>query len=66
MMAPNKKYLSLEEAAAQLGIKTDELIRLREKETYVVLPTGGPGSSKPTTSTSIIVVTSRIPTPTWI
>ena len=30
-MAPNKKYLSLEEAAAQLGIKTDELIRLREK-----------------------------------
>ena len=31
MMAPNKKYLSLEEAAAQLGIKTDELIRLREK-----------------------------------
>ena len=30
-MAPNKKYLSLEEAAALLGIKTDELIRLREK-----------------------------------
>ncbi|WP_397570707.1 helix-turn-helix domain-containing protein [Schlesneria sp. T3-172] len=30
-MAPNKKYLSLEEAAAQLGIKTEDLIRLREK-----------------------------------
>ena len=30
-MAPNKKYLSLEEAAALLGIKPDELIRLREK-----------------------------------
>ena len=30
-MAPNKKYLSLEEAAAQLGIKPDELVRLREK-----------------------------------
>ena len=30
-MAPNKKYLSLEEAAAQLGLKTEELIRLREK-----------------------------------
>ena len=30
-MAPNKKYLSLEEAAAQLGVKPDELIRLREK-----------------------------------
>ena len=30
-MAPNKKYLSLEEAAAQLGMKTEELIRLREK-----------------------------------
>lgn len=30
-MAPNKKYLSLEEAAAQLGMKPDELIRLREK-----------------------------------
>jgi excisionase family DNA binding protein len=30
-MAPNKKYLSLEEAAAQLGVKVDELIRLREK-----------------------------------
>ena len=27
----SKKYLSLEEAAAQLKIKTDELIRLREK-----------------------------------
>ena len=30
-MAPNKKYLSLEEAAVQLRLKTDELIRLREK-----------------------------------
>lgn len=30
-MAPNKKYLSLEEAAIELGIKPDELIRLREK-----------------------------------
>ena len=30
-MAPNKKYLSLEEAAAQIGIKTEDLIRLREK-----------------------------------
>ncbi len=30
-MAPNKKYLSLEEAAVQLGLKPDELIRLREK-----------------------------------
>ena len=30
-MAPNKKYLSLEEAAIQLGVSTDELIRLREK-----------------------------------
>lgn len=30
-MAPNKKYLSLEEAAKLLGIKTDELVRLREK-----------------------------------
>jgi hypothetical protein len=30
-MAPNKKYLSLEEAAALLGVKTDELIRMREK-----------------------------------
>ncbi|WP_010585716.1 DNA-binding protein [Schlesneria paludicola] len=30
-MAPNKKYLSLEEAAIQLRIKTEELIRLREK-----------------------------------
>ena len=30
-MAPNKKYLSLEEAAVQLAIKPDELIRLREK-----------------------------------
>lgn len=30
-MAPNKKYLSLEEAATQLGVKVDELIRLREK-----------------------------------
>ncbi len=30
-MAPNKKYLSLEEAAALLGIKVDELVRFREK-----------------------------------
>ncbi len=30
-MAPSKKYLSLEEAAAQLKLKTDELIRFREK-----------------------------------
>jgi len=30
-MAPNKKYLSLEEAAEQLGLKPDELVRLREK-----------------------------------
>lgn len=30
-MAPNKKYLSLEEAATELGLKPDELIRLREK-----------------------------------
>jgi hypothetical protein len=30
-MAPNKKYLSLEEAATLLGIKPDELIRLRER-----------------------------------
>lgn len=30
-MAPNKKYLSLEEAAVQLRIKTEELVRLREK-----------------------------------
>lgn len=30
-MAPNKKYLSLEEAAVQLGVTTDELVRLREK-----------------------------------
>ena len=30
-MAPNKKYLSLEEAAALLGVQTEELIRLREK-----------------------------------
>ena len=30
-MAPNKKYLSLEDAADQLGLKPEELIRLREK-----------------------------------
>ena len=30
-MAPNKKYLSLEEAAEQLGLQPDELIRLRER-----------------------------------
>ena len=30
-MAPNKKYLSLEEAAMELGIKPDALVRLREK-----------------------------------
>ena len=30
-MAPNKKYLSLEEAAALIGIKVDELVRFREK-----------------------------------
>lgn len=30
-MAPSKKYLSLEEAAGMLKLKTDELIRFREK-----------------------------------
>lgn len=30
-MAPNKKYLSLEEAAEQLGMQPDELVRQREK-----------------------------------
>ena len=30
-MAISKKYLSLEEAAALLKVKTEELIRLREK-----------------------------------
>lgn len=30
-MAPNKKYLSLEDAAIQLGVQPEELIRLREK-----------------------------------
>ena len=30
-MAPNKKYLSLEEAAEELGLQPEELIRLRER-----------------------------------
>lgn len=30
-MAPNKKYLSLEEAAIELGLNPEELVRLREK-----------------------------------
>src|SRR5262249_30604297 len=30
-MAANKKYLSLEEAAQVMGLRTDEVIRLREK-----------------------------------
>ena len=44
-----KKYLTLEEAARQLGTKPDELVRLRERGEIRDSRTAEPGSSDPKT-----------------
>jgi len=48
----SKKYLSLEEAASLLKVKTEELIRLREKGDIRGFADRAPGNSKRKTSKS--------------